>query len=626
MNTNKEKEEVNFSDIETSYSVFEHLEYPVCILGVTGELIFGNKAYKQLFMSEKSNVHLSWEHPFYPEYRRRLAQSYLSALKGIDKHCFAIIKVSEDIEVPIEIYLFPMFTDGSVVSIMVLMKVVDKRLLSFDRSTLSIISEDNFNYDSLHFEFSPMPILRVDLECEIIQCSHSSENYLGYYCDDVIINKKATLQSLFPYDSERIKKGVSKIMTGETTFQRIGEAKILTRNEERKVANLILFPIIQSNEISAVEIIIEDVTIVRDLRDRINTMQRVQLISDITKGFLHSLNNTMNVIMSKTQLLLQITEKESVIEGIQLIEESVSELVDQTRRVQDFIAVKSDSVEEKEEPLVNIIEDAIEFSKMQFKVEDKEKRRSINIERKYFTSVQVKTDTRLLREIVISIILKVANFIYKKGTLNIELKRNHDLYLAISTLKSENADNQISPAGMVNVFSGINIREVAEKINLKIIEEESVEAYALKAIFPSRIIHDNKAQPVEEADYKLRDLDIIVVEDEISLQKILFELFDRMGNRVFICENGLDALEEFKKKHYDLVITDYGIAGLTGIELSAKVKEINEKTATVLLSGWSMDDMAVYKNVVDLFLPKPFKLQHLIKSISKIMHDKETAD
>ena len=78
---------------------------------------------------------------------------------------------------------------------------------------------------------------------------------------------------------------------------------------------------------------------------------------------------------------------------------------------------------------MNIIEDAIEFAKMQFKVEDKEKRRSINIERKYFTSVHIKTDTRLMREIVISIVLKVANFLTRKGTLQIELKSVNSRYL-----------------------------------------------------------------------------------------------------------------------------------------------------------------------------------------------------
>jgi CheY-like chemotaxis protein len=176
----------------------------------------------------------------------------------------------------------------------------------------------------------------------------------------------------------------------------------------------------------------------------------------------------------------------------------------------------------------------------------------------------------------------------------------------------------------VNIFTGIDIRQAAERINVKILEEESSEVYAIKAIFPSKIVIDEHDNESENHVYKLRDLDILIVEDELALQKILYELFDRMGNRVFICDNGNDALEEFRNNNYDLLITDYGLSGLTGIELSARIKELNEKTVTILLSGWILDDVKAYKNVVDLFIPKPFKLDSLLKQISKKVDEKMT--
>jgi len=36
-----------------------------------------------------------------------------------------------------------------------------------------------------------------------------------------------------------------------------------------------------------------------------------------------------------------------------------------------------------------------------------------------------------------------------------------------------------------------------------------------------------------------------------------------------------------------------------------------------------LDNIKAYKNVVDLFLPKPFKLDDLLKKISKIMSEKK---
>ncbi len=601
------------------FQILESLRYPVCILGSDGMLIFGNSSFKHYFPSDSDSVRLDWEHPFFPEYRKRIAKSYLSALKGQEKRCFAVLNTPEGTQLPVEIYLFPMYSGENVTSILVLMNIVDDRILSFDKSTHPIISEESFNYDSMLYEFSPVPIIRFNAPGEVIRISQTAESFLGISMNDIQEGAAVQLKSVFIYDADRIKNAILDISSGTAAFQRLGEVKIASANGAQKIANLILFPIIQESNITAVEMILDDITTFKEMKDSLMSMKRVNLINNITKGLLHSFNNTINVIMSKTQLLLQITEKESVLDGIQLIEESAMEIVHQIRRFNNYISKDNDLQEEFTEPLINIIEDAIEFFRLQFKIEEKDAKRGITIERKYFSNVFVRTNTKHLREVVISAILKVSDFITTKGSIDLTLKENGDLNLQVKV----NHGGLQEDAELHTEYSssGIDIRQTAEKIGVKIIEEESKESYAIKIIVPSRLVRDRQEKEEEEPEYRLRDLDIIVVEDEPALQKILFELFDRMGNRVFICADGNEAMEEFKKKHYHMVITDYGIEGITGIELAARIKEIDEKTITILLSGWLVDDIPSYKNIIDLFIPKPFKLDDMLKKISKIFHN-----
>ncbi|MBN1495608.1 MAG: response regulator [Spirochaetes bacterium] len=608
--------------ITSDFQVFESLKHPVSIIGKDGLIKYGNRAYQEFFNAGNSEIRLDWEHPFFPEYRKRIAQSYMAALHGSEKRCFAIVNSPGGNHIPVEIHLFPMFSGSEIDSILALMIIVDDRLLSFDRSTLSIISEENFQYDNLHLEFSPMPIVRVSDELQIIKCSHSFEGFIGYSADEILNEKAVTLDTLFGTDAERIKRAAAGLFSGETTFRRIGEAKVAARDEDKKIVNLTIYPIVEDKEITAVEIIMEDITKIKELKDKVNAASRIRLFTDITKGFLHTLNNTLNVILSKTQLLLQVTEKESVIEGIQMIEDSALEIAGQVKRIQNFIGGAQEPGEIMVEPLVDIIEDSIEFSKMQFKVYNIDNTKHIRVEKKYFSGMYVNTNTRLLREIITSIILKVSNAIQKSGTVSITLRQNHDLHLVVEAEKEPAPAAAGAPPAFVNIFSGTDIRQVAENINLKIIEEESPESYAIKAIFPSRILIDREKRESDDIEYRLRDLDILIVEDEIPLQKILSEMFDKMGNRVFVCGNGKAAVEEFKRKQYDVLITDYGIPGITGIELSARVKEIKESTITILLSGWMLDNVRAYKNTVDLFLPKPFKLDVLLKKMAKLLSEK----
>jgi PAS domain S-box-containing protein len=604
------------------FTIFESLKDPVCIISTDGILVYGNGPFHQVFGPGDIHHRISLQHPFSSEYRKRLAQAYLNALNGNDNRCFVVINSPDGKEMPLELYLFPLFGESGLRNILVLLRVLDSRASSIERSAIQQLSEESIQYDNQHLEFSPLPILRLDRGMNIIRCSESIEGFLGYSCEDLTEKKTATIRNIFLYDADRIRNTALEIFEGGRPFNRKGEIKMVTKESEEKLVNLTFYPLMNKNEINAVEIIIENITELKSLKEKINSINRIQLLQDITKGFLHSLNNSINIIMSQTQMLLQITEKESVLDGIHIIERSALDIVDNIRRVQNSIAKKSYFYEERTEPLVNIIEDAIEFSRMQFKVEDKEKKRNIIIDKKYFTAVNIRIDTGLLREIIISIILKVSAFIRKKGVIEISLKDNNDLMLIIKVNKEDRNVDTLHLQKMVNVFSGIDIRQAAEKISIKIIEEESSESYAIKAVFPQRLITDKLNLPPTEPDIKLRDLDIIIVEDEKALKKILFEIFDRMGNRVFICDNGNEALEEFRRKHYDIVITDYGIPGITGIELAVRVKELREDVLTVLLSGWTLEGLTAYRSIVDMFMPKPFKLDDLINSISQVLKEK----
>ena len=182
-------EDISSEDL-ARYCIFNSLDYPVCVLGVDGMFIYGNRSFNTFFQQTEKDIRLDWEHPFFPEYRKRIAHAYISAIKGSDKQCFAILNTAEGKQLPLEIYLFPMFENGNVSSILVLMKLVDNRLLSFDRSTLSLISEDNFQYDSLHFEFSPMPIKSMLKECLLrSELKSSSQRLSTFYSFRLTVNR-----------------------------------------------------------------------------------------------------------------------------------------------------------------------------------------------------------------------------------------------------------------------------------------------------------------------------------------------------------------------------------------------------------------------------------------------------
>jgi two-component system, OmpR family, response regulator CpxR len=88
-------------------------------------------------------------------------------------------------------------------------------------------------------------------------------------------------------------------------------------------------------------------------------------------------------------------------------------------------------------------------------------------------------------------------------------------------------------------------------------------------------------------------------EQALSIRKILLET---RGYRVFACNNGVQALEAFRRGGIDLVLTDLVMPGVDGSRLIEEIKNLSPQTPVVLISG----RVKIYERETqaDLFLPK----------------------
>lgn len=622
-NSNNNRTGESNSPVLFNHDLIDSLIYPAGIISRKGIIEHANKPFIDIFGLEKNLENFNWPVFFTPECKRTVARAFVNSLNGAFTSSDAELKPADNTEknsTPVEILMQPLVYEGQVSSVLVFIR--EKGKSSKTENYYADSTSDNYG-DSHYFEYSPLPLIRFNRNMTVYMCSRSFEGIVGYKCEDISSSDMQLVNSLFKYDAEKIKNYIAEIINGNIPFKRIGEIKIRTKNDDERVVNVIIYPVTNSNEISAIDLLMEDITMLKDLKYRLSIAKRINLLSDIGRGFIHSINNTTNVILNQTQLLQIITEKQTVMEGLKQVEKYVHDVIEHIRRIQNFLDEREDGDIERTESLLKVINDSVEFVKIHFKVEESRKRRGINIERNYDNSLNIKTDTRFLRELIIWGVLRVAAYIEKKGTVSVDLNKKEFYSLSISVEKSAASERENIVPFTIDGFSPSEIRNAAEKINVRIIEEESGDRYSIKIIFPKSVILEDHETLNINGDYSIRDKDILIVEDEKALQLILGNLFERMDNRVFITDNGCKAFDEFKNRDYDIVISDYDVSGLTGIELAARVKEINENTLTVLLSGWSLGDLKVYDRLIDFYIAKPFNIDDLLKGISAAMSAKK---
>jgi CheY-like chemotaxis protein len=92
-------------------------------------------------------------------------------------------------------------------------------------------------------------------------------------------------------------------------------------------------------------------------------------------------------------------------------------------------------------------------------------------------------------------------------------------------------------------------------------------------------------------------------------------MLKKAGYDVSFFADPRSALEEASTngQSYDLVITDYSMPGLNGIEFVEKMKEQGVTCPVILSSGFKHDNSGA--NLIDLHLNKPFSKKELLHAV-----------
>jgi len=110
---------------------------------------------------------------------------------------------------------------------------------------------------------------------------------------------------------------------------------------------------------------------------------------------------------------------------------------------------------------------------------------------------------------------------------------------------------------------------------------------------------------------------ILVVEDEVTLNKTIVEGLQEYGYQTDSSENFKDAEYFIGIRNYDLVLTDLMLPDGDGIDLVALIKQKSPRTACVVISAKDDKESEInaLKNSADDYIKKPFDFDILLARI-----------
>jgi len=120
-----------------------------------------------------------------------------------------------------------------------------------------------------------------------------------------------------------------------------------------------------------------------------------------------------------------------------------------------------------------------------------------------------------------------------------------------------------------------------------------------------------------------KDIKVLIVDDMATMRRIIKSLLEQLGfKNIDEAEDGAIALEKLKKRNYDLVITDWNMPNMTGLELVQEIrKDPQLKEIPVLMvtaEAKKENVIAAIKAGVNNYIVKPFTAETLKEKLEKI--------
>lgn len=116
-----------------------------------------------------------------------------------------------------------------------------------------------------------------------------------------------------------------------------------------------------------------------------------------------------------------------------------------------------------------------------------------------------------------------------------------------------------------------------------------------------------------------RSLRILVAEDTVANQKVVRSILETRGHQVVIAPNGIEAVREFGKQPFDIVLMDVQMPTLDGLQATRLIRENpqSEETPIIALTAHAMkgDRIRCLQAGMDGYLSKPFEADELIRLV-----------
>ena len=389
------------------------------------------------------------------------------------------------------------------------------------------------------------------------------------------------------------------------------------------------------NPIAGVSIL-RDTTERKKMEEQLLQSEKLKSLGELAGGVAHNFNNILAVILGRTQLLKRNTEtapgkeekrrlSQEMRKSLEIIEKASLDGADTVRRIQEFCRERTDDRKFGAIDVNEVIEHTIEFTKVRWHDDAGSRGIKIHIEKELTPLPPVLGSASELREVFINLINNALDAMPRGG--RITLRTFTDKGRVVSEIEDtgmgiprDSLDNIFDPFFTTKgaQFTGLGLSSSYGIINGHngAITVDSGEGKGTRftitlPVLQKMVEKEERAKPL---DGKIEKARILVIDDEGEVRELIKDILTDRGHEVEMAVDGINGLQLFKDKKFDLVFTDLGMPGMSGWQVAKEIKDLSRTVPVAVITGWNIElqESEMKERGVDLIAHKPFQTEHIL--------------
>jgi PAS domain S-box-containing protein len=381
--------------------------------------------------------------------------------------------------------------------------------------------------------------------------------------------------------------------------------------------------------------VFRDISREHELRFRIIREQKFRTLGSLAAGVAHNINNRLTPVLGWTEMLLErlaageTLDHSELVHALTVINQGASDSVGTVRRLQEYARPGRARGPEAVQ-LRDVVEHLLALTRPQWDNEAARRGIRYEIDLKIEPAPAILAVASEIREAILNILENALAAMPSGGRLTIHVRGVENLAIMSITDTGRGMSEEVQRLAFEPFFttrageggSGLGLALAQEIIKryAGTISLQSAEGVGttFTLSFPAVTAAPKGASVFLPS---LEPLRVLAVEDEPEVLDLVRAMLTYAGHAVVTAASGREALDLFQREAVDIVITDLGMPGMTGLVLAEELKR-QRAIPIILLTGWADELDPTQSPQVDVVVSKPLTRERLLDAIARALPER----